>query len=684
MPVNYSATAFIVSYLVIGVFGFLLALFVFFNPPRNPIKIAFARYLFIAGWWGLFSIPMLVAPTEYWGTFWDRVCLMGLILIPVSFIHFNFIFLNINKKHGKFILVNYVIAAFFLLANFTPYFVPSTSPRFGLKYFTDPSPLYHLFFTYFFLTSLLCISSFFVGYIKAKGNRRLQLFNVLWSSVFGYSLGGLTYFTVLKMPPAYLVIIANAGIIFHMVVYAYTITKQRLMDISVVISRAVAEVLTVLFQGTIYLTLVWFYRSYVSTSINASFLVWTVLYGILVGQTYREIRLFIQTSSDKLFLKGRYNYYKSLSDASSHVGQKLSLTGILKVLYETFSNVVEISNPRVYLPEYFSEAEKSSSRYLYYSKEQYLPQTEEPTIVNDSPTLAELIAKREPLLEVKELNAALVVPCLLEDRLIAIFVLGKKLSEDSYTDEDIRLLKVLANQAAVALDHTRSYEKIKGELEIAERDLGRSQRLASLGTLTAGVTHEIRNPLAVIRSETERLNTKPRDDEYLHQYSNLVIKHVDRIAGIVSRMLDFAKEKPKAIDTVDINEVIRSTLQMFAISRITVKQELMEVLPVKGDAEELQEVFINLIQNAIEAMPEGGILTLRSYSQEGKTVVEVSDTGKGIPEEVRQRIFDPFFSTRHEGVGLGLSIVYRIIREHGAEIKVLSEAGKGTTFKIEF
>lgn|GEM_PF-299804 len=684
MPINYSATAYILSYLVIGVFGFSLALFVFYNPPRNPIKIAFARYLFIVGWWGLFSILMLFAPSEYWGTFWDRVCLMGLILTPVSFIHFNFIFLSINKKYGTFILINYVIAAFFLLVNFTPYFVPSTSPRFGLNYFTDPSPLYHLFFTYFFLTSLLGISTFFFGYIKAKGNRRLQLFNILWSSVFGYSLGGLTYFTVLKMPPAYLVIIANAGIIFHMIVYAYTITKQRLMDISVVISRAVAEVLTVLFQGTIYLSLVWFYRSYVSTSINSSFLVWTVLYGILVGQTHHEIRLFIQTSSDKLFLKGRYNYYKSLSDASSHVGQKLSLTGILKVLYDTFSNVVEISNPRVYLPEYFSEAEKTSSRYLYYSKEQYLPQTEEPTIANDSQTLTELIAKREPLLDIKELNAALVVPCLLEDRLIAIFVLGKKLSEDSYTDEDIRLLKVLANQAAVALDHTRSYEKIKGELEIVERELGRSQRLASLGTLTAGVTHEIRNPLAVIRSETERLTTKPRDAEYLLQYSNLVTKHVDRIAGIIARMLDFAKEKPKAIDTVDINEVIRSTLQLFAISRITVKQELTEVLPVKGDAEELQEVFINLIQNAIEAMPEGGTLTLRSYSQEGKTVVEVSDTGKGIPEEIRQRIFDPFFSTRHEGVGLGLSIVYRIIREHGAEIKVLSEAGKGTTFRIAF
>ena len=684
MQIGAFAATCIISYLVIGVFGFSLALFVFFNPPRNPIKIAFTRYLFIVGWWGLFSIPMLVAPTAYWGTFWDRVCLMGLILTPISFLHFNFIFLNINKKYGNFLLINYVIAAFFLLANFTPYFVPSTSPRFGLKYFTDPSPLYHLFFTYFFLTSLLCILTFFFSYIRAKGNRRFQLFNILWSSVYGYSLGGLTYFTVLKIPPAYLVIIANAGIIFHMVVYAYTITKQRLMDISVVISRAVAEVLTVFFQGAIYLSLVWFYYSYVSTSITIYFLVWTVLYGILVGQTYREIRLLIQTSADNLFLRGRYNYYKSLSDASSHVSEKLSLAAILKVLYETFTKVVEISNPRVYLPEYFSEMEKNSGRYLCYSKDKYLPRGEEMTIANDLPMVAELITQREPLLENKELNAALVVPCLLEDRLIAIFVLGKKLSEDPYTDEDIKLLKVLANQAAVALDHTRSYEKIKGDLEVVERELGRAQRLASLGTLTAGVTHEIRNPLAVIRSETERLTVKPRDAEYLTQYSNLVIKHVDRIAGIISRMLEFAKEKPKAIETVDLNDVIRSTLEMFAISRITLKQELTEVPPVKGDAEELQEVFINLIQNAIEAMPEGGTLTLRSYKEEGKVVTEVSDTGKGIPEEIRQRIFDPFFSTRHEGVGLGLSIVYRIIREHGAEIKVASEVGKGTTFRIIF
>jgi signal transduction histidine kinase len=273
---------------------------------------------------------------------------------------------------------------------------------------------------------------------------------------------------------------------------------------------------------------------------------------------------------------------------------------------------------------------------------------------------------------------------LLENRLIAIFVLGRKLSEDPYTDEDIRLLEVLASQAAMALDHTRSYEKIKVDLEVAERQLARSQRLASLGTLTAGVTHEIRNPLTVIRSETDRLANRERDLQSLRQHRELVLKHVDRIAGIIQRMLSMAKEKPKEETEVDLNVIINSALQLVTISRISLKKELKKVPPIKGDPVGVEEIFVNLIQNAIEAMREGGTLTLRTYAEDGRVIAEVSDTGKGIPAEIREKIFDPFFSTRHEGVGLGLSIAYRIIREHGGDIQVRSEEGKGTTFKISF
>jgi len=298
--------------------------------------------------------------------------------------------------------------------------------------------------------------------------------------------------------------------------------------------------------------------------------------------------------------------------------------------------------------------------------------------------VSKLISSREPILFPQDSNRELIIPCLLEDRLIAILVLGRKLSEDHYTDEDIGLLEVLANQVAMALDHTRSYEKIKSDLEVAEIQLARSERLASLGTLTAGVTHEIRNPLTVIRSETERLANEERDLNYLKEYRELLLKHIDRIAGIVQRMLSMAKEKPRQEKEVDINEVIDLSLQLLTLGQIKIIKRFNKVPHIKGDPEEMEEVFVNLIHNSIHAMPENGTLTIKTYLEGGRTVAEVSDTGKGIPPENTEKIFDPFFSTRHEGVGLGLSIVYRIVREHGGDIKVTSEVGKGTTFKVIF
>jgi signal transduction histidine kinase len=114
-------------------------------------------------------------------------------------------------------------------------------------------------------------------------------------------------------------------------------------------------------------------------------------------------------------------------------------------------------------------------------------------------------------------------------------------------------------------------------------------------------------------------------------------------------------------------------------------KELSSLLKIKGDPEQVRQVVVNLIDNALKAMSEGGNLTIKSYlSDEHQAVVEISDIGKGIPSEIKDKIFDPFFTTRHEGVGLGLSICYRIIREHGGTIEVQSKVGKGTTIIVRF
>jgi signal transduction histidine kinase len=426
------------------------------------------------------------------------------------------------------------------------------------------------------------------------------------------------------------------------------------------------------------------YKHYFSERIDLAFLGFTVLFGIVVGQAHQPLRLFLQTTSEKLFIRGKYDYYKELSDASVHVVEKLSLSHILSTLYSTFIDVMEISNPRVLLPENFADTGKSSNRYVVYHKKTLLPENDGQEIKFDSHLVRDLMERRQPLFGVEDAKAPLVVPCMLENRLIAIFALGPKLSEDSYTNEDIRLLQVLASQAAVALDHTRSYEKIEADLEIASKQLERSQRLASLGTLTAGVTHEIRNPLTVVRAETERLTSQNRDLEYLKNYKELVIKHITRIEGIVERMLGLAREKQREEGNVSLNELLESILQLFKFNGVNLKKELQTVPSIKGNVQEIEQIFVNLVQNAIEAMPEGGQLTVKTYPQWGRVVVEVADTGKGIPKELQEKIFDPFFSTRHEGTGLGLSIAYRIIREHGGDIKVDSEVGKGTTFKVLF
>jgi signal transduction histidine kinase len=674
---NYFALSALINALV----SLLLGFYALRKGYKKPLNSNYALLAFSVALWSGGYFFWQISATAAAALFWCRVLMAGAILIPV--LDFNFTLWLTNKYHEKRFasFLSYFIGGAFLASNFAPLIVAGVAKKLYFEFWPLPGPLFPLFLLMFFSYAVYSLLIMFSVFGKSTGQTRSQLFYVIIGTIIGYAGGSINYLLWydIPVPP-----VTNVLALVFPLLLVYAITKHRLMDISVVISRAAAEFLATLFLGAGYLFFVWLYRAYVSTKLDVLFVSFSVLYGIFVEQVYPTFRIFFQTTSDKLFLHGKYDYYQALSDASSKVGGKLALPDILKVLYYTFSDVVEISNPRIFLSDHFSEADKVSDEYVIYDKATFLPQAGGQRIKIADPLVKELIAKREPLHEVKLLNAVLVVPCLLEDRLIAFFALGPKLSEDPYTDEDLRMLKTLANQVAITLDHTRSYEKIKADLEVAEIQLERSERLASLGTLTAGVTHEIRNPLTVIRAETERLANQERDLEYLKQFRSLVVKHIDRISGIVQRMLQLAKEKEKQEVDVRLDEMIETTLQFFTISRLSVKTDLQPVPPIKGDPEALQEVFVNLIQNALDAMGDKGELALRTYKDDGHVVAEVSDTGKGIPEEIREKIFDPFYSTRHEGVGLGLSIVHRIVREHGGSIKVESQVGKGTTFKLQF
>jgi signal transduction histidine kinase len=294
--------------------------------------------------------------------------------------------------------------------------------------------------------------------------------------------------------------------------------------------------------------------------------------------------------------------------------------------------------------------------------------------------------------EINRVGKSVEIPLKSSAGLEGVLRLGEKISEDPYDEKDITLFRTIQAQILAILDRIRPYEQVKKDFEAsqkklyeAERMLERSQRLASLGTIAAGVAHEIRNPLGIIQLAVEQLTPqKITNEAMLEKFKEEVKQNIKHITSIVRSMLSLTKGEKKEITEVDLNEVINATLELFTVSRIRLIKELNPLPKIPGNPEELKQVFINLIDNAIHAMPEGGDLRIKSYQSSDAVVVEVSDTGIGIDEKDLPRIFDPFFSTRHEGAGLGLSIVYRIVREHSGEIEVKSQKGKGTTFTLKF
>jgi two-component system NtrC family sensor kinase len=261
--------------------------------------------------------------------------------------------------------------------------------------------------------------------------------------------------------------------------------------------------------------------------------------------------------------------------------------------------------------------------------------------------------------------------------------------EEGFSEEDSRLLVILASHMSVAMENAELYSNLQArmvELRETQEQLIQSAKLAAIGELASNVAHEINNPLTSIIGFTE-LSKEDDDIEAIRKSLDIIEKESLRARDIVKQLLNFARKKPLNLAEIMINDIIREVISFSSsqtrMGRVKVIEELGELPPAAGDADQLKQVFLNLITNSIHAMPDGGTLRVATSLMGEYILTTFSDTGHGIPETVRQRIFEPFFTTKKEkGTGLGLSISYRIIQDHGGRIDVESEEGKGTTFIV--
>lgn len=289
---------------------------------------------------------------------------------------------------------------------------------------------------------------------------------------------------------------------------------------------------------------------------------------------------------------------------------------------------------------------------------------------------------------------------------------AKKIMKDLKSDDfggpgvlqkrEVTLLDKDSNEIPVYISAALLYEdgKEAGSMGIftdlrekqkLEKQLLRTEKLSSLGKLSAGIAHEINQPLTGVLTFAHLLLKKFKNDEKTRKDLEIIVRETTRIRGIVQGILDFARETPMQKKPRRIEEVLDQTLEIIVHQQRFFGIELIKeydhrVPDVVIDANLIQQVFMNIILNSVDAMGSSGVLTIRTRPSDGWIEVEFSDTGKGMPEDILDKIFDPFFTTKDStegmGMGLGLAVSYGIVKNHNGDIQVTSKRGKGTTFTI--
>lgn len=239
----------------------------------------------------------------------------------------------------------------------------------------------------------------------------------------------------------------------------------------------------------------------------------------------------------------------------------------------------------------------------------------------------------------------------------------------------------------------RAFNRMIHELERRQDELVQSRKMAAIGTLTSGIAHELNNPLnnIVLTAEAMKEELEKLREAELVGMADDILSQSERASEIVRDLLDFARSERPDFEEIRVGELILQSLKLVrnqaAVTGIEVEARIAEDLPdIYGERRSLQQVFVNLFVNAIQAMPEGGTLSIEAWRMPGteEVAIRVADTGVGIPAQYLSRIFDPFFTTKGvgRGTGLGLTVTYGIVEKHGGKIDVQSEVGKGTTFTV--
>lgn len=508
----------------------------------------------------------------------------------------------------------------------------------------------------------------------------------------------------------------HLAITFYIYFLYQSIVSRRLIHLVELLGKAaVLGVLTLLLAIVYSLLVLW-----VGPDQPGLWFFNTIVASFVVLILYDQIRPWVETITVKLFFRKHYEFRKHALEVAKSLRTTITIESMTDKLIHAFSE------NRSQIGVYLQQRRDNTFRLLGYSGSpppDFLSLSHHPTLLqqirqqqrpilleelvnrygavpalmtqNDATEQREVERLRESIDILKQLHASVVLPMISRERVVGLITLGQQqLSEDTaqeFTADDITALMSMAEACAVVVENSQEYEKQR------ERD-----RLVEIGEMATGMAHEIRNPLGAMKGAAQCLELDNLADSQ-REFIDVIVEEVNRLNGVVVQFLDYARPYQGNPVPTDINDIIDATLKLLghdAIpANITIEKNLGHELPkVRIDPEQLKQVLLNLMSNAIHAMPNGGALAIGSLENhdaqseeetrshtlsDAQVCIQIGDTGVGIDRDALNRIFVPFFTTKSKGTGLGLPISQRMIENSGGRIEVSSIANKGTTFTIK-
>lgn len=702
----------------------LLGSFVFFKNRNSSVNKSFFFFTLAVFLWLFFYSLAYFSPNKDISYQLFQIGYLGVFFIPTTWLHFTFKFLQKNYK--QFIFLLYLCSFTFALIQkaFGLFIYGFREYSWGI--YPQAAIPYHLVFLTYFI-SMFSVSMTFLFwefFFKAKIHDQLQVLRikyVFWGTVIG-SLAAVDFL------PNYGFASFPFGFVFMLsfiIMTAFAIIKYRFLDLTLVFTRTGIFVAVYSLVLGVPFAIAFSGRGKLEYFLGDNWWLIPMVSLTVLATSGPFLYLYIQKRAEEQLLKEQRRYQATLSQASSGMGRIKDLKRLLELVVYIITRAVRLENTLVYIYD------THRSKYLIGAFKGNIAVSDSSTIAASSPLVQYLIKIKTSIVydeikqrvqdyndenlakvekEMSELNAALVVPSLIEDRLLAILVLGKKKSGKLFGEDDLSVFSILANQAALAIENAQFYEDVKKTQE----QLFQAEKMATIGTMADGLSHQINNRLHALgfiagdALDTIKMKKNAQMSDEMKEVMTDLERSLVRIqenvlqgGEVVQGLLRYTRKGEQGYAPVEVDKLVTAAVEM---AQFKIKTHEMKILreydkngpKIKGNFTQLQEVFFNMIDNAYDAMmqrkneqKETGFhptLRIQTFIDGDRIIIKFIDNGIGVKSEDFQKIFTPFFTTKlssKKGTGLGLYVIKKIIEEnHKGKVTFESHYLQGTTMVL--